>query len=332
MPARFSQKGFGPLLADVLNRQMGSRRDAFPNIERGRTVMLVADFGGRHSGQSFETHSFLILDADQNNNWLELHRQFRRSVMPDRRRMAFKALNDAVRRSAFVPFLQMAHEIRGLLITFAVPKSRESLITIGDSSAAEGDLAFSNIWKPSVYERALRIVHLSAFLLTGLSVPSQNLLWLIDEDEIASNDVQLTLLTRLFANVWSNHDAHRLGHIRCGTAKSDPGDLVIEDLIAIADLSAGAVGESGTAMLRRAMWPLKGITVPAPLGLTWKTRAILNWMATESCSLQFFTYLIEPRRDRPGMIATGIRWHAMQNPLVPFVSPNLSHGSLRNSR
>jgi hypothetical protein len=54
-------------------------------------------------------------------------------------------------------------------------------------------------WKRGVQERLLRVLHLSGFLLSGLSTPGQNVLWVIDEDEIAANVDQLTRLTKLLS-------------------------------------------------------------------------------------------------------------------------------------
>jgi hypothetical protein len=99
-------------------------------------------------------------------------------------------------------------------------------------------------WKPNVQERLLRVLHLSAFLLSGLSVPGQDVLWIIDEDDIAANVTKLTDLTELFARALSSYSSHTLGHIRCGTtATADDGGLALEDLTAIADLTTGALGE-----------------------------------------------------------------------------------------
>ena len=122
--------------------------------------------------------------------------------------MSFKALNDGMRRRALVPFMRAAAGIEGCLVQFAISKAGGSLFT----EAAEDELgrALLKRWKPNVQERLLRVLHLSAFLLSGLSVADQDVLWIIDEDDIAANVTMLTDLTALFARVLSSYSPHTL--------------------------------------------------------------------------------------------------------------------------
>lgn len=112
--------------------------------------------------------------------------------------MSFKALNDGMRRRALIPFLRAAAGIEGCLAQFAISKGGESLFV-----ATEDELGGKLLerWKPNVRERLLRVRHLSAFLLSGLSVANQDVVWIIDEDDIAGNVAMLTDLTALFARI-----------------------------------------------------------------------------------------------------------------------------------
>jgi hypothetical protein len=159
--------------------------------------------------------------------------------------MAFKALNDNQRRDALVPFLDLADAIDGWLVTFAISKTGGSLFAPDDPNDPLEDL---KLWKPHVQERLMRVVHLSVFLLSGLSVEGQNILWLVDQDAIAANTAQLTQLTNLVGRVASHMMGHNWGHLRCGTTQSDDGTLWLEDLASICDLSCGSVCEILTAM------------------------------------------------------------------------------------
>src|ERR1019366_7638550 len=62
-----------------------------PNLIMGQPLM-VADFGGQHKGEHYDTYAFLVLDLERNCNWLERQQLFRRTVMPNARRMSFKAM------------------------------------------------------------------------------------------------------------------------------------------------------------------------------------------------------------------------------------------------
>ena len=270
--------------------------------------MMVADFSGQHKGQHFDTYAFLIFDLDRNERWLQGQRFFRQAIMPSGRRMAFKAMNDKLRREALVPFLQLADEIEGWLVLFAASKVGGSAFRSADRPDEFEQLLKS--WKPSVRERLLRIMHFSTFLLSGLSSPGQDVLWIIDKDEVAPNAEQLTQLTQVLARVSSNSIGHDLRHLRCGTTHSDDGSLSLEDLVAICDLGAGALCEVATAIVSQGRFPVRDVATALPAGLTWKSRAIASWLAANRGSLKRLTCLIELSASSPDMRSTMMRWHA----------------------
>ena len=209
MELAFSKAGLGQLLGDTFDRRLQSSTVTFPRVSpRGQTLTMIADFGGQHKGQHFDTYAFLVCDHERNSRWIEDQRYFRQTIMPNRRRMAFKAMNDKYRRQALVPFLELADHIEGWLVLFAVSKIGGSLFEELEKSGDVEQLLRD--WRPKVRERLLRIMHFSGFLLSGLSSPNQDVLWIIDEDEVAANARQLTQLTKIFGRVVSNSTSHDL--------------------------------------------------------------------------------------------------------------------------
>ncbi|WP_315807383.1 MULTISPECIES: hypothetical protein [unclassified Bradyrhizobium] len=292
-----------------------SDRSGFPFHTRGRTLLLVADFGGHHQKQHFDTYTFLILDFAKNQEWLAWQNHFRCTILPNRRRMSFKALNDGMRRRALVPFMRAAAGIEGCLAQFAVSKIGGSLFT--RASEDERGKVLLKGWKPNVQERLLRVLHLSAFLLSGLSAPGQDVVWIIDEDDIAANVAMLTDLTELFARTISSYSSHTLGHIRCGTtATADDGHLVLEDLTAIADLTTGALGELCTGFISDDVFPRKGLITPLPANLGWKTRLIASWMAAPALPIRRHTTIVElwPKSTKTRITTLG--WRMYEGSLV----------------
>ena len=310
MTMTFSRAGIGQLLADTFDRRVHTNSFTFPTVDpRGQTLMMVADFGGQHRGQHFDTYAFLIFDLDRNERWLEGQRFFRQTIMPSGRRMAFKAMNDKYRRQALVPFLKLADDLEGWLVLFAVSKVGGSLFG-GAEESPETEYLLKN-WKPSVRERLLRVMHFSAFLLSGLSSPGQDVLWFIDKDEVAANVQQLTQLTEVLARVSSNSIAHDLRHLRCGTTHSDDGSRSLEDLVAICDLGAGAFCEVATAMTSQERFPRRNVMTALPTGLSWKSRVLASWLAADNRSLQRLSCLVELSASSSRMRATMMRWHAI---------------------
>ncbi len=302
----FANVGAGMLLAGTFNREFGGH--LFGTNLRGRSLLVASDIGGSHAGQLFETYSFLVIDLDRNAEWLSAQRAFRMHMLRSSRRMAFKALNDKVRRRALEPFLQIGSQIHGWLITFAISKNDLSLFATQPRDLEVVEKLAG--WKQSVQERLLRVLHLSVFLISGLSVPKQDILWVIDQDEVASNVKQLTQLTGLLGTVLSNSLAHDLGHIRCGTASSDDGTRSIEDLLSYCDLAAGAVSEVTTAVAGVHRYRQEHIVAPLPAAVSWKARMIIRWLAAISGNLRELTCLIELGRGSPAMRTQLLRWHA----------------------
>lgn len=311
----FCADGVGRILAPSFCSDLLTDQSRFPFLSRGKTLLLVADFGGHHQKQHFDTYTFLILDLAKNTEWMAGQRQFRKEILPNHRRMSFKALNDGMRRRALVPFLRGAAGIEGCLTQFAISKVGDSLFTGASQDEIGSDLL--ERWKPNVQERLLRVLHLSALLLSGLSAPGQDLLWIIDEDDIAANVPQLTDLTHLFARVLSSYCSHTLGHIRCSTTGiADDGSLVLEDLAAIADLTTGALGELCTGFIADDLFPRKGLVTPLPGNLTWKTKLIASWMATPGFSIRRHSIILELR---PGSTKTRIStlgWRMYESSLI----------------
>jgi hypothetical protein len=313
----FSKHGLGLALATSFDKALLDAPQTFPTCERGQTVLIAADLGGSHSRQLFETYSFLVLDLDMNSEWLAMQRAFRSDVMASMRRMSFKTLNDKIRRRGVTPFLQMGNLLSGWLVTFGISKNRESVFEKDGPIAPEFERILE-CWKPAVRERLMRVLHFSAFLMSGLCLHRQNVLWVIDEDDIASNVDQLTHLTHLLGQVYSSACETPLGHLRCATAKSDDGTRSLEDLLSYCDLAAGAVCEIATAMAGSHHRLQRTIMTPVPPLLSWKTRHILSCLAYDQSPLRRLTCLIDLKKNRLGVKVQMIRWHAMQgNLLVP---------------
>jgi len=95
------------------------------------------------------------------------------------------------------------------------------------------------------FEKTLRAVHFLSFLVAGLSVEGQSVIWFSDDDDIAPNagpdDRTRTVeLAEILTTVISHYVPHRIHEIIVGTAKDDEPSMSLSDLIAIPDLACGA--------------------------------------------------------------------------------------------
>jgi len=251
--------------------------------------MMLCDIGGSQKAQPFETYSFLVLDLDRNLHWLHGQSEFRKRVFVQRRRMAFKAMNDGARRRSLQPFLRLSEVLNGVLVTFAVHKVERPVV--GTGGAADEELV--PLWKQAVIDRLTWMIYLGAFLVSGLSVAGQDVMFIIDEDEVAANVPQLTKLTELFGRAVAYQQGPMMGHLRCGTTKSDDGSLALEDLAALPDLAAGAAAEFVGAFATVGAGPLSPLIQRLPSSVSWKTRTIMPWIVSSGETLERFVCLID---------------------------------------
>ena len=308
------------MLSDAFNRLIWSNPERYPYTSRGKTLMLLGDFSGSHRRSGFQSYSFIVLDLESNQAWRKKQDVFRKKYLSDARRMSYKSLNDRTRREALPQFLDMADQIEGWIVSFCITRRTGTLFRNNDS-----DLSFDllkGVWKPSVLEQALRILHFSAFLLTGLSRRGQDLLWIIDQDDIAANQGQLDKLSAAFGNVWSNYAEHPLHRIRCGTTTVDDGSMAIEDLAAIPDIVAGAISEISSAMSQSGPMPILNMLTPFPKGISEKAKYVATWLSNKNTPLQRVTCLLQVNEDGQKFKISGkmIRWHAVPTEIMAVLA------------
>lgn len=307
---RFSRHGLGGALGNVFEGVLARRSYHALSQPRGGQLLITCDLGGSQKDQRYETFAFLIHDLDRSQRWLSGQRHLRSAVMRHRRRMAFKAMNDRLRRQALIPFLELAECLDGFLVTFAVDKGARPNMALDDDVHA--DLA--TVWKPSVIPRLTWIAYLGAFLISGFATPGQNVMFILDEDEVAANVPQLTKLTHFLAQVCAGHGGPMMGHLRCGTAKSDDGSLQLEDLVALPDLAAGASAEFLWTLDRDGAGILSPLLQQLPRALSWKSRMIMPWLLHEGGSLDRILCIIDGGSSPTKWRATIPRYYTVDSP------------------
>jgi hypothetical protein len=295
-----SEQNFG--LSALLARMMLEGRSSTLDV-KGPCLLVTSDYGGSHQRSSYEIYSVLLSDLKYCGRWHEARESIRSKFLADGRRMSYKDLNDRQRRNALVPFLDAADLIPGMCISLAVSKTVETLFE-KDTSQVNPDLIECLDWSKSLFERALRIVHVVSFWIAGLSRPNQDVLWFSDEDEIAANPARLALLTKVWANVMNNYTVHPLRHLKCGTTKCDNGSKDIEDFAAIPDLVAGGLSDILTA-LGGSYRP--GLVLPFGQCKT-KAKVVGHWLSHQNGGLQKVVLVIDQEPDTSRLMITRLRF------------------------
>ena len=117
----------------------------------------------------------------------------------------------------------------------------------GYLSTNKPGLAEYRHWSSKTFEKLLRIIHIISLFTAGLTNENQDILWVSDEDDIIPNQDLIYEVVDIFARISSHYLNHDLRHCRVGTTKSDV-DRQLEDLIAVADLTAGALSDYFTVL------------------------------------------------------------------------------------
>jgi len=272
----------------------------FPDLRATHRLLIVSDYAGQNKASRFETYSFLVIGYEAWLQWEARRRRIRQLLDLPRRRISYSQLRDRQRQRVLPLLLGAAGSLDGLSFTLVIGKACGSLIMPSNPTVADETVKRFGTWKPQVLERAVRVTTFVGFLLAGLSAPKQDVFWVSDEDDIASNHDRLTKLTDMLATISSNLLRHDLGCLRCGTTKMDDGTLQVEDLATIPDLIAGSTAAllSGYA---DAGIRLGSVIAPAPSSLGWRAHAVLDWLSDSRLPLTRLVLLIEPEASGTGL-------------------------------
>ncbi len=295
---------------DVVARAAQRDPSLLPDLRSSQTLLAASDYSGQQKGSCFEAYAFLFTTLDHWPHWERRRLRLRATTSVGKRRLGFKSLGDWRKRKALPGFLGAADELPGLCVVVLVERSIGSLFQKSPRLQFNKDeLHRYAHYGPIVFERLLRVVHLLSFFVAGLSSPGQNLMWFTDQDDIAANDERVIELTHIVGNIASHYLQHDLGHVRCGTTACDNGTLQIEDLVAVADLAAGAAAELATRYRSQGTMPAGAVIVPEPAKLTRKTKELLGWLCQSGVQLKRLILILEAARGTTEISVKHLQLH-----------------------
>lgn len=279
-----------------------SYRNGFPGLQNSVNLIITSDYGGKHNTAKYKSLSFLFADFDKLNEWNN-HRSVLRNSSLGIRTMAYKNLNDSVRRKALLPFLHAANSIPGIILTLLIDKKIKSLFLPNDYINLEstGYKEYCH-WKKEPFEKLLRASYLVNILLIYFSFAKQNVLWVTDEDELAANETRINEAAKIFSNLSNKLLPHKMGNFGLGTTKFDTESKDIEDLVSVPDLVAGTLTSVMTKYKKSGILPYSKLLVPPPKDITMKDREIMSWYADNTKLLKRYTFVISENKDNKDLI------------------------------
>ena len=247
----------------------------------GNHIIVASDYGGEHSESASLTYAFVI--ADLAFAWLFLDRRkaLRQRFLKDNRRMAYKNLNDRRRRQALIPFLHAADSLPGTLCILCVDKTLR-LFDRDQLTQVLPEFAGLSTWKSSSSLKLLQAAYWAGLFLGGLSAKGQNVTWITDDDEFTASPERIILSTQAIGHVMSHLLPHDLGRFFFGPSGVVDTDRQSEDLVAVADLAAGALADAYESIQNWSKLDLRLTNSIRPGEIKGKARLILQWLADTS--------------------------------------------------
>lgn len=260
-----------------LNKELGilkeNKPSNFPCFTDAYAVASFSDYSGDHDGTKYQALSFLIINLDLIDQFVDSIKKLREARWKDNSYIDFKSLNkDKCRREILSAFLDASNSLTGSIATFLIHKDIRWFFGRTDGKLPPQILEEEGLgkWKHSTADRLLRIVHLNSFLLSGLSYPKNKIFWHTDRDPITQGGNRLKILGEVFhrvLNIYTNHPFEFVGY----GEKFEEDNNVFSHLLSLPDLAAGALIE---------LIENKDDAVQI------KTAEILKWLAGNSSSLK----------------------------------------------
>jgi hypothetical protein len=278
-----------PNLAQIISERIavtwGNQSETLSALRISPTLLMFSDYSGTHKGAQFDIYTFLVTTTAALRPFLAATDDLRAGAFGRTRRMSYKSLNDTVRARALPEFLTAANQMQGLVVSFAIDKRAAHRL----SEEYQPTTVFGSLgtWSPRSFRKLTTVGNLASILVEGVRGELQNLMWFTDSDDIAPNEPKHREATQVLGHQLSVYLTGQMGHLRFGTSASDPGDLSIEDSLAVPDLAAGCLGEvlahlatgPGGDPVERLFVPEAGH--PAP-----KVRRIAGWLSEAETALQ----------------------------------------------
>lgn len=293
--ASFDPAAMGFPWVNSLRRMLRASR---PAPLDGSTIYIVSDYGGEHAGAVYATYSFLAVEMDQAWLWETRRTHVRSLHLRDKRRISFKGLRDRRQRHALVPFLRAADHLNGVLLTVAIRKAWE--FDPFDCAATVEALASSGkpdlrSWAGENLRKMVCISHLFAVVVAELTVSSQAIYWMSDQDSTQANPTKQADTIAVVNVCLKLNGVGQPSVLGIGTTAIDPGDRMEEDLAAITDLSAGAVGDAFETLSAACGGRIPSrVAVQLNQPLQPKTDVIWDWLTDSTGQLTKVVILMEP--------------------------------------
>ncbi len=268
----------------------------FPDFADDDGIIVASDYGGTHREARYEAYSFLVSTPRRCRAW-DLERQRIRRKFNFKRRIGYKNAQERQRAHVLPWFLTAAALLDAVTITVLLDRSLKTVFSSsGVLDRGRPELRQVAAWKAPAVERLLRAAQFAGLFASGLVAEGQQVSWLTDEDDIAANDERLKITGDAFASVVTRLTPFPIGQISIGTTAQDTGDLLLEDLVTIPDLAAGACVDLMSELYDRRLKTSDRVAVALPARST-KLARLVFWLNIRDKPHHHVVVAIDPGED-----------------------------------
>jgi len=159
--------------------------------------------------------------------------------------MEWKHLRDGMLWRALPRFLEVASILDGWCITILVERKIGAL-TVHRDDFNEGvrSRSFAAPWTFKEFEQAFRKCLFLTLITMDLVPTTTRLAWLTDRDQFMTGSERQTDVLKILTLLSLRLRGEQSGRSELGDTALDKDDRAVEDLIALADLSAGSILEA----------------------------------------------------------------------------------------
>jgi hypothetical protein len=270
----------------------------FTDIRFGKEVLVACDFSGSHSAAKYEAFAFLVGAIGGSAKWMETRSIVRDRFLPNNRRMAYKSLNDAIRLQALPSFLEAANNFPGNLVVFLISKQINNLFADPGTPGFLPELVVAERgWKKKSFQRLLLVASLGSLLVSCLSEPLQDILWVSDQDEIAANAEKHNHAGHVIHHCISRYAPNHRGLLVFLTTEGDLNTRQLEDIVAVPDLAAGALVDALSICDELKRSSDERLWIPISSELSPKAKTILQWFSDSSFPLKRLVVVLDSVED-----------------------------------
>lgn len=283
-----------PTLTQILQGQLRLRQAqgklVLPDLRafKNNAVAVFSDYGGESSGQ-FHTYSALVCGYSYTGVFNKAMTQVRAKEKLYHKEIAYKDLGMGQIQRSLPKYLSAMDGLPGFLCTVAVDKR---IRTLFGPLEADARVKLSRIlaneglgmWKPDVAEKLLRIVHLTAFLVSLLAHDGQKIFWMTDNDAICPTEAAHKTLLQIFDRILAIYTRFGCTFPIVGGARPfQPRDVATLDLLSIADMVAGAI---------EPCIPIDGAHADPNIKIKLGADKVLRWLSNDGPGLKKWTVVI----------------------------------------